>query len=311
MLGWWLRRGLRFRPPAEDIVLDVDEDVRLLMRASWQPGPREARPALVLVHGLAGDDGGGQVIAAALHAWSRGWHVLRMNMRGAGDSEAICARLYNSGLDGDVIAVLREASRHVPQIAAAGFSLGAALTLLAAGRRHRELPASVFGLAAVSPPLHLSTCADTFERPANRAYVMNFMGELKRAYRSRQRRLPHLYEAGRERGLRTIRAYDDAITAPYGGYRDAAHYYECSSAGPHLVSVNRPTLIVAAEDDPLIPATSITRWDLPASGCVQREMYPTGGHVGFVAPTPAPGQFWAAERLLDFLEAHSHSPLSR
>jgi predicted alpha/beta-fold hydrolase len=31
-------------------------------------------------------------------------------------------------------------------------------------------------------------------------------------------------------------------------------------------------------------------------------MLPTGGHVGFVARTRAPGRFWAAERVMDFLE---------
>jgi predicted alpha/beta-fold hydrolase len=311
LLGWWLRRRLRWSVPTEDIVVDAGDGIRLLLRASWQEGAREVRPALLLVHGLGGHDGGGQVIAAAQHAWARGWHVLRMNMRGAGDSEALCARLYNSGLDTDLLAVLQEASRRVPRLAVAGFSLGAGLTLLTAGRQRAALPAGLFALAAVSPPADLAACAEEFERPWNRPYVANFLWELKRSYRSRQKRLPDLYAVGRERGLRSIRAYDDAITAPYGGYRDAAHYYACSSSGPQLASIDRPTLILVAEDDPLIPCASITRWPLPASGCVEREIWPTGGHVGFVGPTQAPGRFWAAERVLDFLESYSHSPLSR
>jgi len=45
----------------------------------------------------------------------------------------------------------------------------------------------------------------------------------------------------------------------------------------------------------------VSRWPLPESGMVQREITRTGGHVGFVGPTPAPGRFWAAERALRFL----------
>ena len=30
-------------------------------------------------------------------------------------------------------------------------------------------------------------------------------------------------------------------------------------------------------------------------------MTPSGGHVGFAAPTSAPGHFWAAERALAFV----------
>jgi predicted alpha/beta-fold hydrolase len=60
-------------------------------------------------------------------------------------------------------------------------------------------------------------------------------------------------------------------------------------------------LILAAQDDPLIPGESVARWPLPAAGNVVREMLPTGGHVGFAAPTIAPGRFWAAERAMAFL----------
>ena len=51
----------------------------------------------------------------------------------------------------------------------------------------------------------------------------------------------------------------------------------------------------------MVPAESVARWPLPASGLVRREMTATGGHVGFVAPTRAPGRFWAAERVMAFL----------
>ena len=283
-------------------MVEAGGDVRLLVRASWQPGPVEARPAIVLVHGLSGCDESTHAVAAGEHAWARGWHVLRMNMRGAGASESLCARLYNAGLDGDLLAVLHAAARRVPRVAVAGFSLGAGLALLTAGRRGHDLPPQVVAVAGVSPPLDLAACADALDRPANRPYTMNFLRELSRSYRSRQRRLPDLYRAGLERGLRTIRAYDDVITAPYAGFRDAADYYAGSSAGPHLAHIGRTALVLAAADDPMIPVDSVTRWPLPASGRVCREILPTGGHVGFVAPTRAPAGFWAAERVMDFFE---------
>jgi predicted alpha/beta-fold hydrolase len=59
--------------------------------------------------------------------------------------------------------------------------------------------------------------------------------------------------------------------------------------------------VLAALDDPMVPGESVSRWPLPISGLVQREMTPTGGHVGFAAPTSALGHFWAAERALAFV----------
>jgi uncharacterized protein len=286
--------------PTEDMVVDPGEDVRLLVRASWQPARRQ-RPTLVLVHGLGGCDRAAYAISTGLVAWSRGWNVIRMNMRGAGDGEAVCARLYNAGLDTDLLAVLEAAAAVAPLVAVVGYSLGGNLALLTAARQRQRLPPGLFAVVGVSPPLDLEACAMALERPANRFYQSHYMRELRSSYCSRQRRLPSVYEAARERGLRTVREYDEAITAPYGGYASASEYYRLSSAGPHLAALDRPALILAAQDDPLVPADSVARWPLPASGLVQREMTKTGGHVGFVGRTEAPGRFWAAERTVSFV----------
>jgi predicted alpha/beta-fold hydrolase len=286
----------------EDIVVPADGDVRLLLRASYQPGPRDAAPALVLIHGLGGWDAAKYGLATGALAWSRGWHVIRMNMRGAGDSMGLSPVLYNAGLDGDVVRVLARVAEETPRMAVVGFSLGANLALLAAGRSGDQLPHGLLGLVGVSPPLDLEACAARLDAPTNLPYQYYFMGNLRRAYRERQAVRPDLYEPGREVGLRSVRAYDEAITSRYGGYRDAAEYYARSSAGPHLAHIGRPALILAAQDDPMIPVASLTHWPLPESGLVNREIKPTGGHVGFVAPSAAPGSFWAGERALDFLD---------
>jgi uncharacterized protein len=301
LLGFWFRRHLRWEAPAEDLVVEAGEDVRLLARVTWHDGRRDAHPALVIVHGLGGCDAAGYAVATGRLALARGWHVVRMNMRGAGDAEALCPRLYNAGLDGDLLAVLGALAPHTPALAVVGFSLGANLALLALARGGDRLPPGLVGVAAVSPPLDLAACADALERPPNRLYQAYFMRSLKAAYGRLQRRRPDLYEPGRERGLRTIREYDEAITAPYGGYASADAYYGASSAGPRLGALTRPGLVLAALDDPMVPADSVARWPLPPSGLVQREMTSSGGHVGFVAPTAAAGRFWAAERVLAFV----------
>jgi hypothetical protein len=97
-----------------------------------------------------------------------------------------------------------------------------------------------------------------------------------------------------------VREYDERITAPFGGYESAAQYYERSSAGPWLAAIDRPALVLAAADDPMVPVASVARW--PVAQSVEREIAPTGGHVGFVSRSQAPGWFWAPERALAFLE---------
>jgi predicted alpha/beta-fold hydrolase len=296
-----VRRHLRWRLPSEDLVVEAGRGVRLLLRASWQSGPREDRRALLVVHGLGGSDTSSYVVATGRLAFARGWHVVRMNMRGSGDGFALCPLLYNAGLDTDVLSSVSALSSLVPRISVVGFSLGANMALLALGRRREHLPEALGGVAAVCPPLDLSACADALEAPGNSVYQRYFMQMLSEGYRCRNRARPDLFAGGRELGLRTVREYDERITAPFGGYESAAQYYERSSAGPWLASIDRPALVLAAADDPMIPSRSVAGW--PLSPSVRREIVPTGGHVGFVGRSQAPGWFWAPERVMDFLEA--------
>jgi len=298
LAGFVVRRGLRWTAPATDVVVDAPDDVRLLVRVTWQNGARGGHPALVLVHGLEGWDGSSYMVATAQHALAQGWHVVRMNLRGCGDSERLCPRLYNAGLTSDLLAVLQWAATSVSRFAVCGFSLGGNLALLTAALHRESLPAALRAIVAVSPPLDLALCAEALERRSNILYRTYFLRKLESSYARRQALLPDLYSPALLRSYRSIREFDDAITAPYGGYRDVADYYARASAGPRLRELGRPALILAAADDPLIPAEAVMRW--PTGASVTRETPRTGGHVGFVGRSQAPGYFWAAERAIDF-----------
>ena len=295
-LGYWLRRHLRWRLPAEDLVVPSVPGVRLLCRATWQPGPRRARPALVIAHGLGGSSEASYAVSLGQAAWEAGWHVLRMNLRGAGASLELCPRLYNAGLSEDVLAVARAAAGHSARVVLVGYSLSGNLVLLAASRDAAGLPGEVAGVAAVCAPVDLAACARRFDAPANTGYRAHFLAALKSQYRERQRRLPELYAAGLERGLRSIWQYDEVITARYGGFAGAEDYYARSSSGPHLARLARPALLLWAQDDPLVPVEAVSHWPLAPGALPQVER--TGGHVGFLGRSRARGWFWAADRVL-------------
>ena len=88
--------------------------------------------------------------------------------------------------------------------------------------RRRELAArrACAAAAAVSPPVDLAACADALEAPGNGLYQHYFMRMLGEAYRRRHAARPDLFAAGRELGLRTVREYDDRITAPVRRLRE-------------------------------------------------------------------------------------------
>ncbi|MGH9462834.1 MAG: YheT family hydrolase [Vicinamibacteria bacterium] len=297
--GHLARRHLSWREPVEDAVVSAPGDIKLLLRISWQPGPRHERPAVILVHGLEGCDASGYVLSAGELAYRAGCHVIRMNLRGCGDSLRLCPVLYNAGVSEDLLAVMHWASARVHRVALVGFSLGANLALLTLARHREDIPDPVAALVAVSPPVELAEAADALDRPSNYIYQRYFLTRLRASYRRRQRLRPDLYRPELEKNCRSLWEYDERITAHYAGYRGARDYYQQSSAGPHLSDIDRPVLILSACDDPLIPTQSLTRWSLPPQ--VRLELTETGGHVGFLGRSLARGSFWAADRTVSFV----------
>jgi predicted alpha/beta-fold hydrolase len=302
LLGLYHRRLLTWTLPTEDLVVETEPGIKVLARATWQPGDRASSPALLLIHGMGGWDCSSYLLSTGLHAYAKGYHVIRMNMRGAGASFEICPRLYHAGLEGDLLAVARRIAEGTPRIAILGASLGANHVLLALGRSRSALPPEVKAGVAISAPLDLVRCTEVLHAPRNRFYVSHFLERLNATYARIQERSEGFYAKGLEIGVKTVREFDERITAPYGGFASADDYYTRSSSGPWLREIDRPTLILSAEDDPMIPADSVRTFHPAKSGVVHHEILPTGGHVGFAARTKAPGRFWAAGRALEFLK---------
>lgn len=300
--GQIVRSFLTWPFPTEDHVVDSEDGARLLVRASWQPArpSNGAASAVLLVHGLEGSADARYVVSTGILAYRAGYHVIRMNMRGCGGSLELCPRLYNAGLTPDLHAVSEWLSARVARFVVVGFSLGAGLTLLTLARERHRLADACTGAVAVCPPLDMSRSADALELRHNWIYQRRFTASLCRAYRSRQRLSPERYQEGRERSVTTLREFDDVITAHYGGYRSAEDYYRRVSSGPRLVEIDRPTLVLRADNDPFTPYAGLVDW--PHSKDVRMELVEGGGHVGFVGPSKAPRCFWAADRILAFAD---------
>lgn len=295
---FWRRRAEL--PPPRNERLPVAPGVELLLRCHWQAAPA---PALLLLHGLEGDSDVGYMRTMAAKAWRRGWHAIRMNVRGCGDSEPGCETLYNSGLSGDLARAVEwaVAQAQVTGLALCGFSMGGNTVLKYLGEQGAGAPAALRAGAVVSACLDLAASADALHRPACRIYEARFLRRL----RDRVRRLDAWHPDGlplhRLRGIRSIRDFDDVVIAPRFGYRDAADYYHRASAARVLERIARPTLVLHAEDDPFIVVTADSRRAMAANSRIEFVATRYGGHCAFLQPnTQGEDSFWAENRVMDF-----------
>ncbi|HET7402102.1 MAG TPA: hydrolase [Usitatibacter sp.] len=285
-----LRRE-RWETPDGDFV-DVD----------FLDGPAGS-PWVQLFHGLEGSSRSPYARMLMAHAARRGWRGAVLNFRGCSGELNRLPRAYHSGDSDEAEWVLRrvKALAGASPLHAVGISLGGNVLAKWLGERGAAARAVVDSAAAVSAPLDLIAAADALERGLARMYAHHFLASLKRHALGKLARFPGLFEAHAVRRSATLRQFDDVVTAPLHGFRDAEDYYRRASAKPLLPGVAVPLLVLNARDDPFLPAQALPT-EREVAPVVKLEFPSRGGHVGFVTG-PFPGHIeWLPRRLLHFFE---------
>ena len=288
-------------PAAEARVFRVAEGIQVRCDCHWQ-AHRSAALTVVLVHGLEGSTSSQYIVGTADKAYAAGMNVVRMNVRGCGGTEALGASLYHSGLCGDVGEVVREliAVDALPRIAIAGFSMGGNMALKLAGEWGSDAPPQVRAIAAVSPGMDLSASADALHLRGNRIYELRFLVSLWRSLRRKARLFPQSYRMPPRRCLRSIRDFDDVVTAPAFGFQSAEDYYTRASATPLVGRISIPTLVIHSWDDPFVRLLPSTLAALRANPKVTVLATAHGGHCGFLADANGYDGRWAERRIVEF-----------
>jgi predicted alpha/beta-fold hydrolase len=270
---------------------------------------RPGAPGLLVLHGLEGSSRAPYVrgLLAAIEA--RGWNGAAVSFRSCAPDESpdpateAAARFYHSGDTRDLPVLIHRLGARWPggRLGAVGFSLGANVLLKWLGESSEATPLAA--AAAISPPFDLGACAAAVDAPGLFAglYRRRFLRTLRRKALGVAALHPARFDARAIRACGTFRRYDDLLTAPLFGFADATDYWaRCSCAG-FLPHIRRPTLLVCAEDDPIVPGWSIPRAAIAGNPVLSARIFAGGGHVGFVAGAPWRPRYLVDELVTDFM----------
>src|SRR5579864_8190734 len=237
-------------PQPEERLFQVEVDVQILCHCHWQERLNEAA-TLVIVHGLEGSSNSQYVVGTANKAFAAGMNVVRMNMRNCGGTEHLGPTLYHSGLSCDVASVVRVliSQDQLPTVALAGYSMGGNLVLKCAGDWGSAPPTEVKAVCAISPAMDLGASADALHDRANILYEAKFLWGLHRRLKRKAALYPERYQVSNLPRMASVREFDDKVTAPYSGFKDADDYYYRAASARVLEKITVPTLIVHAKDD--------------------------------------------------------------
>lgn len=260
-------------------------------------------PLIVLFHGLEGSSNS-HYARALMHAVDvHGGRGVVVHFRGCSGELNRLPRAYHSGDSAEIDWILRRfrATRSGP-IFVAGVSIGGNVLLKWLGEQGKAARDVITRAAAISVPFDLAATSDTLARGFNRVYTHHFLASLKAKTLLKLKRYQALCDARRLRAARTLREFDDAVTAPLHGFDDVNDYYARASCKPYLAHIATPTLLINARNDPFLPQRCLPTTD-EMSPYVQLQTPAQGGHVGFVSGR-FPGNInWLTLQVLYFFAA--------
>ncbi len=313
--AWWLRNchlqtiAAKYLAPRRALVTEKEmlalpdgDQIQLNWTENPELSPHKA--IVVVLHGLEGNIQS-HYASGMLHALhQQGCIAVLMHFRGCNGVANRLPRAYHSGDTADLAYLIAQIQLRYPgrDLAAVGFSLGGNVLVKYCGEQGSQcvLKAAV----AVSAPLALAPSAQRINQGGSKVYQQYLLGRLKATMMrklDRHKDFPLPVSKAQIQALKTIRDFDDLLTAPLHGFQNADDYYQKSSGKAFLKQVKVPLLLVHAKDDPfLAPAVLPKADEMPP--CVQLLVSSHGGHVGFVTGnTPFKAEYYLEQQLPAYL----------
>jgi uncharacterized protein len=290
-------------PTAERRLIEVEPGIPVLCKCHWQKNKQVL--TLIVVHGLEGSSESQYMLGVARNGLAAGMNVVLMNQRNCGGMDHCAPTLYNSSRSADVAAVAAHLIEQdgIPAFVLAGFSMGGNLVLKLAGEWASNGPSQFRGVASVCPAINLAAGADALHLPANRIYEYYFLWQLFRRFRRKVKLFPESFDPSRLRGVRTLREFDDRVTAYYCGFSGADDYYARAAGANVIDRITKPALIIHAANDPFVRILPETRKRILANKNIAFLEVDDGGHCAFIGERDGDPDYdgrWAECEVVEF-----------
>lgn len=286
------RRARKLQQMSRTEILDCGQDVRLTCLRTPQPQP--AAPIAVLIHGWEGSAQSLYLLSAAASLYDQGFEVCRLQLRDHGDSHALNEGLFHSCRLDEVVGGVAAIQRGAPgrPLCLGGFSLGANFSLRVAARAP-SANIDIAQVVAICPVLDPPTTLDALEQGLW-LYNYYFMRKWRRSLRLKHRHWPERYNLDQILAQPDMRQLTSHLVTEYSDFSDLQSYLSgYAITGDVLAGLRVPSLLVAAEDDPIIPIAHLDQ--VATSEALQILRTAHGGHCGYLRSFL--GWSWADEVL--------------
>ncbi|WP_455222036.1 hydrolase [Kaarinaea lacus] len=241
----------------------------------------EVQPLVIVLHGMGGCFQSHYIPGMVKALLSRGYRVAFLHARGCSGEPNRLPVTFHAADTSELQQLVLTAKEENPDqpVAALGFSLGGSIILkwLAENNGNNLLAAAV----TMSIPFDLSETADKINTGFSRVYQQYLLRQLKTLAIRKTALHPAPLSTQEIQRIKTLRDYDNRMTAKINGFETVDNYYRIASCKQYLKNIRTPTLIIHAIDDPFVPVDSIPTENELATQVIL-ELSQRGGHVGFI-----------------------------
>lgn len=260
-----------------------------------------SKKIVLLAHGLEGNSDRHYMKGMAKKFAQEKWDILAWNCRSCSGEMNRKVRLYNHGEINDIHEVILHAlkTKSYEKVVLIGFSMGGNIIMKYLGVHGNEVPDALFKAIAYSAPCDLVTSVVLLDQPQSRFYKNRFLKKLKPKIKYKAQQHPGIIDFDNFSKITQWKDFDNFFTAPLNNYENADDFYQQGSALNFMPGIRIPTLLVNAQNDPILtPKCS------PLSLCkshdyIYLETPKEGGHVGFM--TSSGKQAWSEQRAMEFV----------
>jgi len=277
----WLarHRAGRVRATERVYLLDCGDGVRL--QGVYNPPAGEPRGLVMLLHGWEGSAHSTYMLNTTRRLNRSGLAVFRLNFRDHGPTHHLNEGIFHSCRLDEVVGAARRVAELIPvrPMYLAGFSLGGNFALRVA-LRAPEAGIPLTRVVAICPVIHPRNGLHAMEDGVW-FYQHYFLRKWRRSLRRKQELFPHRYELSECLRMDSMRELTAWLVEHHSEFATIDQYLDgYAIAEDRLASLEVPSTLLTAEDDPIIPVRDFRDLVLPEHA--ELIVSPHGGHCGFV-----------------------------
>jgi uncharacterized protein len=240
------------------------------------------RKVMVLNHGLEGNSNRPYVQSMAKYFSDKKWDIIAWNCRSCSGEMNRQFKMYSHGDTEDLGTVIDYFQGEYHEIVLVGFSMGGNILLKYLGVNSDQLNPKIKAGIAFSAPIQLHDSAKTLNWKSNYLYKKKFIKQLRVKILKKNEDYPGILDVSKLDSLKKWEDFDHHFSAKLCGLENAAEFYEFGSALNFISTIQIPTLIVNAKNDPILSGDCYPKDFLMHHKFITLEIPKKGGHVGFM-----------------------------